>query len=207
MIRVLVADDHPVVRSGVRNLLRDETNIRVAAEARTVAEVLHQIGAREFDVLLLDVTLPDGSGIDLIADVRSKSPKTQVVMFTNVPNEQARCLELGAVAYLSKETPPDVLIKAIEAASRQSSVTNAPPGKSEAGDPPFQQYHELSRRELEIMLKLIAGKRNKEIALELDISEKTVATHRARMLKKLGLTDMRALMLYAVRQGLADWST
>lgn len=207
MIRVLVADDHPVVRSGVRNLLRGETNIRVAAEAQTAAEVLHQIGTREFDVILLDVTLPDGNGIDLIAEVRSKSPRTQVVMFTNVPDEQKRCLALGAVAYLPKETPSDVLIKAIEAASRQPLATNAPLGKSEEGDEPFRKYHELSRRELEIMLKLIAGKRNKEIALELDISEKTVATHRARMLKKLGLTDMRALMLYAVRQGLADWST
>ena len=207
MIRVLIADDHPVVRSGVRSLLRDEANIRVAAEAKTAAEVIHQIGTREIDVLLLDVALPDGSGIDLIADVRSKSPKTQVVMFTNVPNQQERCLELGAVAYLSKETPPDVLIRAIEAASRQPSATNAPHAKSEERGEPFRQYHELSRRELEIMLKLIAGKRNKEIALELDISEKTVATHRARMLKKLGLTDMRALMLYAVRQGLADWST
>lgn len=179
--------------------------MRVAAEATTAAEVIHHIGTREFDVLLLDVALPDGSGIDLIADVRAKSPKTQVVMFTNVPNQQERCLELGAVAYLSKETPPDVLIKAIEAASRQRSAMNAPREKSD--DQPYQQYHELSRRELEIMLKLIAGKRNKEIALELDISEKTVATHRARMLRKLGLTDMRALMLYAVRHGLADWST
>lgn len=207
MIRVLVADDHPVVRSGIRNLLRDETNIRVAAEAKTAAEVLHQIGTREFDVVLLDVTLPDGSGVDLIADVRSKSPATQVVMFTNVPNQQERCLELGAVAYLSKETPADVLIKAIEAASRQPAASGLPRAKSEETGQPFQQYHELSRRELEIMLKLIAGKRNKEIALELEISEKTVATHRARMLKKLGLTDMRALMLYAVRNGLADWST
>lgn len=207
MIRVLIADDHPVVRSGVRNLLRDATNIRVAAEARTAAEVLHQIGAREFDVILLDVTLPDGSGIDLIADVRLKSPRTQVVMFTNVPNEEERCRELGAVAYLSKETPPDVLINVIEAASRQRAANSAPRSESATAGQPFQQYHELSRRELEIMLKLIAGKRNKEIALELDISGKTVATHRARMLKKLGLTDMRALMLYAVRRGLADWST
>jgi len=175
MIRVLVADDHPVVRSGVRNLLRDETNIRVAAEAKTAAEVLHQIGTREFDVILLDVTLPDGSGIDLIADVRSKSPKTQVVMCTNVPNQQARCLELGAVAYLSKETPADVLVKAIEAASRQPSGTNSTRGKSAESEQPFRQYNELSRRELEIMLKLIAGKRNKEIALELDISPDKVA--------------------------------
>ena len=206
MIRILVADDHPVVRSGVRNLLRDETNMRVAAEAKTAAEVLDQIGTREFDVLLLDVTLPDGSGIDLITDVRAKAPNTQVVMFTNVPNEQQRCLELGAAAYLSKETPPDILIKTIEAASRQPSATNTRSPLGRAGEP-FRQYNELSKRELEIMLKLISGKRNKEIALELAISVKTVATHRARMLKKLDLSDMRALMLYAVRQGLADWST
>lgn len=203
MIRVLIADDHPVVRSGVRNLLRGDANIRVAAEAKTAAEVLQQIGSRDFDVILLDVTLPDGSGVDLIPHVRRKSPSTQVVMFTNVPNEQSRALEAGAVAYLSKETPADVLIKTIEAATRQPS----PNGPQATGEMPFPQYEELSARELEIMLKLIAGRRNKEIALELAISEKTVATHRARMLKKLGLADLRALMLYAVRNGLADWSS
>jgi DNA-binding NarL/FixJ family response regulator len=202
MITVLIADDHPVVRSGVRSLLRGEANIRVAAEAKTAAEVLQQLGSRDFDVILLDVTLPDGSGVDLIPHVRRKSPSTQVVMFTNVPNEQSRALEAGAVAYLSKETPADVLIKTIEAAMKQ------PARKSESAiETSFPQYEQLSGRELEIMLKPIAGRRNKEIALELGISEKTVATHRARMLRKLGLADLRALMLYAVRNGLADWSS
>ena len=203
MIRVLIADDHPVVRSGVRNLLRDDANIRVAAEAKTAAEVLQQIGSRDFDVILLDVTLPDGSGVDLIPHVRKKSPATQVVMFTNVPNEQKRALEAGAVAYLSKETPADVLIRTIESATRQPASKTV----HQTDESSFPQYQQLSGRELEIMLKLIAGRRNKEIALELGISEKTVATHRARMLKKLGLADLRALMLYAVRNGLADWAS
>ena len=216
MITVLVADDHPVVRSGVRNLLRDDSGMRVAAEAQTAAEVLQQVRKRKFDVVLLDISLPDGSGIDLIERVRAHAPSTQIVMFTNAEQEVRRCLDAGAVAFVSKDALGEDLKLAIESAaagrrfvsSRAARHLAPGPGVQSGSDDDRQvrAYENLSARELEIMLKLIAGRRNKEIGFELGISEKTVATHRARMLKKLGLTDMRSLMLFAMRNGLTDWS-
>lgn len=138
MIAILVADDHVVVRSGVRSLLRDDPNMRIAAEARTAAEVLQQVGTRHFDVVLLDIRLPDGDGVDLIPKVRKRAPTTRIVMFTNAEEEVRRALDAGAIGFLSKDA--------------------------------------------------------------------LVHSHRGRMLKKLGVSDMRELMLYAMRNGLTDWA-
>lgn len=213
MITILVADDHAVVRTGVRSLLRDDPDMRVAAEARSIAEVLQQVRSRHFDVVLLDVRLPDGSGVDLIPTLRKQSPETRIVMFTNAEEEASRALAAGATGFLSKDALADDLKGAIKAAVRGGSVVSprvARQLQSSVSEPQrnakSRDYDGLSGRELEILLKLVAGLRNKEIALQLGISEKTVHTHRARMLKKLGLSDMRSLMLYAMRNGLTDWA-
>lgn len=206
MIKILIADDHPVVRSGIRNLLRDDATMRVSAEAKTAAEVLQKVRTQRFDVVLLDIGLPDGSGIDLIPLLRTHAPDVQVVMFTNLIGEANRCLAAGAAGFLSKDAPGDDVKRAIAAAATRTAAASGS-GQPNDASPQFRAYERLSARELEIMLKLIAGHRNKEIGLELGISEKTVATHRARMLKKLGLTDMRSLILFAMHNGLADWSS
>jgi len=214
MITVLVADDHPVVRSGVRNLLKDEPDIRIAAEAKTAAETMQQVQSRDFDVILLDIALPDANGIDLIERLRKHSPHSRIVMFTNAADEVKRSLEAGAVAFVSKDAPAEELKEAIHAAADgRVFVASRAARHLDSGDAPGQRetarvlpHDSLTRRELEIMLKLMAGRRNKEISLELDISEKTVATHRSRLLKKLGVDDIRGLILYGMRHGLTDWS-
>ena len=211
MIRLLVADDHPVVRSGIRNLLRDAPDIRVAAEAATVADVLQQIEAHQFDAILLDLSFPDGTGLDLIPVLRERRPPVPAIIFTNAVDAAARCIEAGAAAFLSKEAGMDEIRSAIAAAlrgkvfvgSRAARLSN--PLETRQTDEKALPHTKLSRRELDIMLKLVRGMRPKEIACELGISEKTVATHRARLMRKLNLSDNRQLLLYALRAGLTDW--
>jgi len=197
----------------VRSLLRDDPNMRIAAEARTAAEVLQQVGTRHFDVVLLDIRLPDGDGADLIPKVRKRAPTTQIVMFTNAEEEVRRALDAGAIGFLSKDALADDIKSAINAAVQGRTVVSSRPAQqlepAETRSRPAAEphaYEGLSPRELDIMLKLVAGMRNKEIALQLGISEKTVHSHRGRMLKKLGVSDMRELMLYAMRNGLTDWA-
>lgn len=211
MIRLLVADDHPVVRSGVRNLLRDAPDIRVAAEAGTAADVLREINTREFDAILLDLALPDGTGLDILPLLHERRPRIPAVIFTNSIESADRCIAAGAAGFLSKDAGIDELRRAIEAAVEGRcyiSVRNAGPvaARSDTSADDAKLPHlSLSRRELEIMLELVRGKRPKEIACALGISEKTVATHRARLMRKLNVSDMRELLLYGLKAGLTDW--
>lgn len=213
MIRLLVADDHPVVRSGIRQLLRDATDMRVAAEAGTASDVLREVASREFDAILLDLSFPDGSGFDVLRALRERKMQVPVVVFTNALDAADRCVDAGARAFVSKEAGIDELRVAINAAvsgkrfigargARFVEETLEQTAPAETSAP----HHDLSPRELEIMLKLVRGIRPKEIAMELAISEKTVATHRARLMKKLGIEDNRQLLLYALKAGLTDWA-
>ena len=215
MIRLLIADDHPVVRSGIRHLLRDATDMRVAAEAGTASDVLREVASRDFDAILLDLSFPDGTGFDVLRELRERKATVPVIVFTNALDVADRCVDAGARAFLPKEAGIDEIRLAINAAvngkrfigSRgarfvETSLEHGAPSDQEAHLP----HHTLSPRELEIMLKLVRGLRPKEIACELSISEKTVATHRARLLKKLDVSDNRQLLLYALKAGLTDWT-
>lgn len=213
MIRLLVADDHPVVRSGVRGLFRNEADIRVAAEAATVAEAVCAIDRGGFDAVLLDLAFPDGSGFDVLRFTTERSSTLPVIVFTNALDVANRCLAAGAMAFLSKESGLQEIRTAILAAmggrkfigTRSAHFATASDGADQQ-DPQIDMPHvRLSPRELDIMLKLVRGKRAKEIACELDISEKTVATHRARLMKKLKVEDTRQLILYALKAGLTEW--
>ena len=210
MIRLLVADDHPVVRSGVRNLFRDAPDVRVAAEASTAAEVLIQIANREFDVILLDISFPDGDGLELLRTIRERRPRLPAIVFTNAADAAARSLEAGAAGFVSKEAGLEELRSAIGAAtSGRIFISSRGVSAIETGEnsTPEQLPHlRLSPRELDVMMRLVRGMRPKEIAFELNISEKTVATHRVRLLRKLNLNDTRQLLLYALRYRLTDWS-
>ena len=216
MIRLLVADDHPVVRSGIRNLLRDATDIRVAAEVGTASDALRELELREFDALLLDLTFPDGTGYDVLRVLRERKSDLPVIVFTNSADAAGRCVEAGARAFVSKEAGIDEIRTAINAAiagkrfigaraARFFDATASEQAVTVAGETELP-HQRLSPRELDVMVKLVRGMRPKEIALELDISEKTVATHRARLMNKLGIDDNRQLLLYALRAGLTDWS-
>lgn len=215
MIRLLVADDHPVVRSGIRNLLRGAADIRVAGEAGTAGDVLREIEAREFDAILLDLSFPDGTGLDVLQALRDRNKPVPVIIFTNAIDTADRCVDAGAAAFVSKEANIDELRTAINAAVSGKRYVGARAARfidrtveaqQPAEEPATLPHHKLSRRELDIMLQLARGKRPKEIACELNISEKTVATHRARLLRKLGVADNRQLLLYALKAGLTDWA-
>jgi DNA-binding NarL/FixJ family response regulator len=212
MIRLLVADDHPVVRSGIRSLLRDAADIRIAAEAATASDVLRLAASREFDAILLDLSFPDGTGFDVLSALRDRKTRVPVIVFTNALEAASRCVDAGAMAFVSKESGLDQLRAAIHAAvggkryigPRAARFVDQQPEAIEAGAAALP-HQRLSPRELEIMLRLVRGKRPKEIAVDLSISEKTVATHRARVLKKLEVEDNRQLLLYALKAGLTDW--
>jgi len=212
MIRLLVADDHPVVRNGIRHLLRDATDMRVAAEAATASDVLREVDAREFDAILLDLTFPDGTGFEVMSALRGRRSQVPVIVFTNAIDAASRCVDAGARAFVAKESGIDELRAAINAAvsgrryvgARGARYIDAnAPAESDDAQPLHQ---ELSPRERDIMLRLVRGARPKEIARDLDISEKTVATHRARLMKKLQVDDNRQLLLYALKAGLTDWA-
>lgn len=211
MIRLLIADDHPVVRSGIRNLLRDASDMRVVAEAATAADALREMSTRDLDAVLLDLSFPDGTGFDVLREMRERKTQVPVIIFTNALDAADRCVDAGAGAFVSKEAGIDELRVAITAAVEGKRFIGArgarfvEPGTTAQKDAD-QPHLGLSSRELEIMLMLVRGRRPKEIACDLEISEKTVATHRARLLRKLGVSDNRQLLLYALKAGLTDWS-
>lgn len=211
MIRLLVADDHPVVRSGIRGLLRDAADMRVAAEAGTASEALRAIESRELDAVLLDLSFPDGTGFDVLRAMRERGSRVPVIVFTNSVDSAERCVDAGAGAFVSKEAGLDELRVAIHAAVGGRRYIGARPARfvDRIEPPPHEQHqrhHQLSPRERDVMLMLVRGARPKEIALELQINEKTVATHRARLMKKLEVADSRQLLLYALKAGLTDWA-
>ena len=209
MLEILIADDHPVIRSGVRNLLRNDLSMRVAAEAGSAADVIRQAAARKFDAILLDLSFTDGTGFDVLPILRSRHPDVPVIVFTNAAEMAGACLEAGAAAFVAKDASGEELKFAVESAIRgrkyvASSRQTHMNGDASSAD--VMPHLRLSKREAEIMQHLVDGKPAKNIAFELSISEKTVATHRARILKKLSVTDTRGLLLYALRAGLTDWS-
>ena len=185
--------------------------MRVAAEAATAADVLRAVATHEFDAILLDLSFPDGSGFEVLSALRERALKVPVVVFTNAIDAVGRSVDAGAHAVVSKESGIDEVRRAITAAvngrgfvsSHSARLIESVATVPEQSDLP---HLSLSPRELEIMLELVRGRRPKEIACDLDISEKTVATHRARLMRKLNVSDNRQLLLYALKAGLTDWS-
>jgi DNA-binding NarL/FixJ family response regulator len=185
--------------------------MRVVAEAATAAETLREMATRELDAILLDLSFPDGTGFDVLREMRERKNDVPVVVFTNALDAADRCVEAGAKAFVSKESGLDELRVAINAAvdgkrfigARGARFVDDVAGNRETAELP---HLGLSSREMQIMLLLVRGSRPKEIACELQISEKTVATHRARLMRKLDVSDNRQLLLYALKAGLTDWS-
>lgn len=208
MIRILVADDHAVVRSGVRMLVRDEPDLSVVGEVRTIASLLQTVETVDCDVIVLDLAFPDGNGIDVLRGLRARLPHVPVVVFTSTLEAADACISAGAAGFVGKDAPIEELNTALHEVTSGGVFVTATVRGSAAGTSPASApvaHGDLSGRELDVMLKLARGMRPKEIAFELGISDKTVATYRARVMKKLQVTDTRGLLLYALRAGLTDW--
>lgn len=208
MIKVLIADDHPVVRRGLRQILDETADILVGAEVGSAQEVLDAVRGQAWTVVVLDISLPGGNGIDLIKDIRRERPEARVLILTAHSEEQyaVRAIRAGAAGFLNKESAPEKLTEAtrkIAAGGRYVSAALAETLASIlAGDAAEQPHERLSDREFEILKLLASGKTVSIVAGELSLSVKTISTHRARILKKMNLRTNAELTQYAIRQGL-----
>ena len=209
MIRVLLADDHGLVREGLRGILAKGADIDVAAEAANGDEVLQLVRKQEFDVALLDLSMPGLSGIALIKRLKVEKPKLRILVLSMHGEAQyaARALKAGASGYLTKDSAAAQLLGAIRkiaAGGVQISEAAAAEliGASATGDAPPHQA--LSDREYEVLRQIVAGRTVTDIADALNISVKTVSTHKARILQKLNLAGTADLVRYAIEQGLTD---
>jgi DNA-binding NarL/FixJ family response regulator len=202
MIRLALAEDHTIVRWALREALGKADDIEVVGEAGTAAETLSMVQNVKPDVLLLDITLPDRSGFDVLGDLRNMDTAPLVVVLTwhTEPSYAARAIAAGAHGYVNKAVEPKELLESIRAVSRGEQIV--PPGVEQllaSGD--GHPASALTARELQVMEMLSRGMTNREIAEHLDISIKTVDTHRGHVLKKLGLRNNSELTRFAVKHG------
>ena len=206
--RILVADDHPIVRAGLVNIINSDPDVCVAAEASTCRETLEKVRSESYDLLVLDITMPDGSGLDVLKEVARTQPKLAVLMLSIHPGEQyaIRTLKAGAWGYLTKNSAPDELVDAVKTIIRGRKYIS--PGLAEylaaelSNESDKLPHEMLSDREYEVMLMLAGGKSNKQIAVLLQLSEKTISTHRARIWQKMGVGSNAELARHAVENGL-----
>lgn len=210
MIRVLVADDHAVVRRGLREMLAETGDIEVAAEAATAAEALERVRRERFDVVIIDLSLPGRNGLDLLREIKGERPDVPVLILSVHPEDQyaVRALKAGAAGYLTKESPPEILVEAVRrAAAGGRYVTPAVAERlaQHVDTAREREPHEgLSDREHQVFRLLAGGRTVSQIGEELNLSVKTVSTYRARILEKMGLDNNAQLMQYAFRRGLIE---
>jgi DNA-binding NarL/FixJ family response regulator len=208
MIKILIADDHAVVRRGIRQILYDERDIKIVAEASTTGEVMKILQTQSIDVLLLDMTMPDKHGLELLKDVKTEYPQVHVLILSMYPEDQfgIRALKAGASGYLTKDTDPNELMRAIRKIATGGKFIN--PRLAELLE--LQLHHEshkllhetLSDREFEVFRLIASGKTVSQIAEDLKLSVKTVSNYRARALEKMDMKTNADIMSYAYQHGL-----
>jgi len=208
MIKILIADDHAVVREGVRQILSDTPDITVVAEARDGQEAIDKVRSETLDVVVLDITMPGKSGIEALTEIKRDRPNLPVLILSVHSEEQygPRILKAGASGYLPKDSLPDQLVLAIRKAvvgGKYISPILAEKLASELGSDAAKPLHEtLSDREYQVLCMIGRGKTIKEIAEVLSLSDKTISTYRARILEKMNMKNNGELTHYAIRQGL-----
>lgn len=208
MINVLIADDHDIVREGVKQIVADTTDIVVGGEARTGNEVIAEVRGRKWDVVILDLNLPDRAGLEVLSQLRSMAPQLPVLVFSmhRQPSYATRALKAGASGYVSKDSAREHLVAAIRKVARGERFLT--PELAETMifgvvDATGENVHErLSDREFQVLCLIAAGKPPREIATELSLSVRTVGTHRARLLAKMGLKNNAQLVQYAIEHDL-----
>ena len=204
MIRLIIADDHAIVRGGLKQIFALTPDIVVVDEAANGTEVLERIQKNSFELLLLDMNMDGISGADLISRVRDHRPDLPILVLSmhNEPQVAARALKAGANGYISKDCEPDILLTAIRKVAAKGQYIAPDMAQRMVFDTAFtaqRPLHSLlSGREMEIFRLLIIGKGVNEIGVQLSISNKTVSTHKLRMMEKLQLSNMADLMRYAM---------
>src|SRR6184192_3484466 len=209
-MRILVCDDHPIVRRGLREILEQAGAPVTVGEAASAAEGLALARKQSWDTVVLDITMPGRSGLELLKELKSERPNVPVLVLSVHPAEQyaVRVLRAGASGYLTKESATEELLTAIRHIVRGGRYISPSVGETLADDlgRPAEQlpHHGLSDREFEIMRLLASGRRVSEIAEQLHLSLKTVSTYRARVLQKLKVRTTAEIMRYAIKHGLVD---
>lgn len=210
MIRVLVADDHAIVREGIKQILADQPDLQLVGEAENGQDVLRAVRAGNVDLVLLDMSMPGRSGIELIKEIKRVQPSLRVLVLSMHEEEQyaVRAIKAGAQGYLTKTSAPDELVGAIRSVAqgraymRQEVVERLALSFSTPEE--ALPHTRLSDREYQVFLMLAHGQTVTAIAEELYLSSKTVSTHKARILQKMGCTSLADLIHYAVRKGLVE---
>jgi len=209
MAKILIADDHAILRAGLKEILVRDLKDVICGEAESAEQVLAQVRTQHWDLVILDVTMPGRSGFDILADLKSLRPELRVLILSMHPEDQygKRALKAGAFGYLMKESAPEELIQAIRkilAGGRYVSAALADRLAADlSGDAQRQPHEMLSPREFEILCMIGTGKTVSRIAEDLHLGITTVSTHRARILEKLKMTTTADLMRYALRNNLA----
>jgi two-component system, NarL family, invasion response regulator UvrY len=208
MIKIFIADDHPVVRMGIKQILSEVKDMTVADEAGTGQETLKKVAKNDYDVILLDISMPGRNGLDILRELKNKKPKIPVLILSIYPEDQyaVRVLKLGAAGYLTKESVPEELINAIRKVAQGRKYISPNLAEKLATDlelntekPPHEN---LSDREYQVLCLLASGKRLKDIADTLDLSIKTISTYRTRILEKMKMENNAELIRYALQNNL-----
>ncbi len=209
-IRVMIADDHAIVRQGLRQILSDTEDMEVAGEACNGVEALHLSRDGEWDVVLMDVSMPDRNGIDALKLIKKEHPKLPVLILSMYPEDQyaIRALKAGAAGYLTKQSAPDQLVTAIRQVASGKKYVSASLAMELAdaiSDDTDRPLHErLSDREYQTLCMIASGKTLTQIAEELNLSVKTVSVYRARLLEKMRLRNNAELTHYGLKFGLVE---
>jgi DNA-binding NarL/FixJ family response regulator len=206
--KILIADDHAVVRKGICHIISETANMIVAGEAANGYEVNEKIESEEFDVVLLDIALPGKNGIETLKEIKRKKPKLPVLILSMYPEDQyaLRAIKAGASGYLTKESAPEELIEALKKVIRGGKYIS--PTFTEELFTEISSNHQgplhnkLSDRELEVLCLLARGKPIKQIAHDLNLSAKTISTYRTRIMQKMAMKNNAELIRYAFEHGL-----
>ena len=208
MIQVAIVDDHQIVRSGFRELLSEDTSIQISFESGNGGDALEQLRTKPCDVLLLDISLPGKSGVDVLRSVRQRYPELKVLILTGFPEESyaLAMIRNGANGYLCKDCEADELLRAIRIVSQGrryvSERTAELLADEMSGERSVVLHEGLSDRELQVFLRLARGESVSDIARELNLSVKTISTYRSRLTEKLNVASNAELATYAMRHGL-----
>jgi DNA-binding NarL/FixJ family response regulator len=208
MIKILIADDHPIVRKGLKQILSEESDMGVFGEAQNSQELLELVRKQDWDIVILDITMPGRGGIDVLKELKHERPKLPVLMLSVHPEDQyaVRALKAHASGYMTKDSAPEELVKAIKKILRGGkyiSSTLAEKLAFDLGTETEKPLHEtLSDREYQVLLMIASGKTVSEIAEELSLSVKTIDTYRARILEKMKMKNNAELMHYAIKNNL-----
>ena len=207
-LRVLIADDHQIVRSGLRQMIAGQSDMKLVAECKTGREVIEQMRADPVDVLLLDLSLPDMSGLDVLRQIRSHHEKVAVLVVSGYPESQfgLNVLRAGANGFVSKGVEEAELVRAVRMVARGHRYVGSELADQLVagvqGDPNGPRHGVLSEREFQIFCKLAEGVSVSEIAAKLYLSVKTVSTYRSRILEKMAMRTNADITYYAIKNGL-----